>query len=138
VVAELTWHGVPEFEAGLSTFMAKIGAETMKGVAEGAHLIEAQAKQNASGRPGPNVVTGTLRRSIHVLGPTPLGIGGAVAFVGPTVIYGRRVELGYSGTDSLGRNYKQQPFPFLGPAYKYAVSVGLPVIFRRRWGSARP
>lgn len=45
------------------------------------------------------------------------------AQVGPTVIYGRRLELGYHGTDSLGRNYGnpgQSPRPFLSVGLKEA------------------
>lgn len=29
--------------------------------------------------------------------------------------YGRRVELGYRGTDSAGRSYEQDPEPYIGP-----------------------
>jgi hypothetical protein len=37
--------------------------------------------------------------------------------VGPDVPYGRRIELGFIGTDSLGRKYHQGPRPYLRPAF---------------------
>jgi hypothetical protein len=30
--------------------------------------------------------------------------------------YARRLELGFIGTDSLGRHYHQPPFPYMRPA----------------------
>lgn len=50
-----------------------------------------QAKQNTSGRPGPNVDTGRLRSSIAV----EVGIedGNVVVYVGTNVYYGAILEL---------------------------------------------
>lgn len=76
--------------------------------------IEQAAKQNATGRPGPNVVTGRLRSSITWrLGVDALGV---YADIGSAVVYARRIELGFTGTDSLGRFYNQPPYPYLRPA----------------------
>lgn len=36
--------------------------------------------------------------------------------VGTNVVYAARVELGFKGKDSLGRNYNQSPKPYLVPA----------------------
>jgi hypothetical protein len=44
--------------------------------------------------------------------------GPYAAFVGPTMIYARRIELGFSGPDSLGRVYHQPPRPYVRPAYE--------------------
>lgn len=41
-----------------------------------------------------------------------------VGRVGTNVIYARRLELGFVGTDSLGRNYDQAPRPFLRPGLR--------------------
>ena len=35
--------------------------------------------------------------------------------IGSTVVYAMRVEMGFVGTDSLGRHYNQQPKPYLRP-----------------------
>ncbi|WP_324787026.1 HK97 gp10 family phage protein [Streptomyces sp. H51] len=77
-------------------------------------LLETQVKANASGRPGPNVITGDYRRSwtheVHV------GAGAVSGTVGTNKPQGRRLEYGYIGPDSLGRIFDQPPYPHLGPA----------------------
>jgi bacteriophage HK97-gp10 putative tail-component len=71
--------------------------------------VEAQAKVNASGRPGPNVDTGRLRSSIR----TDLveRDGRVVCRVGAYTEYAVFVEL---GTD------RAPPYPFLQPALSAA------------------
>lgn len=44
---------------------------------------------------------------------TPKGVNGAI---GTNMPYGRRLELGFHGTDSMGRAYEQEPRPYLKPA----------------------
>jgi HK97 gp10 family phage protein len=75
--------------------------------------------------------TGNLARSIHIGGvqglespTTGTDIGGAeirqdrvTLYVGTNAEYARRVELGFSGVDSLGRVYTQPAYPFLRPAF---------------------
>jgi len=91
--------------------------------------VERQAKKNANtgqhakGQghipgtgPGPNVVTGTLRRSITT--EVRHGFGSYVATIGPTVEYARAVELGSSRWKSGVR------YPFLIPAIGYLVGSG--------------
>jgi len=67
-------------------------------------------KEHASGRPGPNIVTGqyasafyTVRHkwSVEIRNDSPQS---------------KRLEHGYYGTDSLGRVYHQPPFPHIAPA----------------------
>jgi hypothetical protein len=99
------------------------------GLSMAALAVERQAKKNAntgvhkrgqghiSGTgPGPNVVTGTLRRSITT--EVRYGFGSYVATVGPTVEYARAVELGSSRWKSGVR------YPFLVPAVGYLVGSG--------------
>ena len=86
--------------------------------------IESAAKINASGRPGPNVVTGRLRASISwKLGEDDLGI---YADIGSNVSYAAYVELGHPNTAHaypkrgggfgyVGNN-PTKPYPFLHPA----------------------
>ena len=47
----------------------------------------------------------------------------------------RRIELGFSGTDSLGRLFNQRPYPFLQPAVR-RVTPMLPAVFIRSWRRA--
>jgi hypothetical protein len=69
-------------------------------------------------RPGqpPHVLLGKLRQSItHRV--VAMGNGFA-ALVGSGMVYARRLELGFAGRDSLGRNYNQAPRPYLRPAVR--------------------
>lgn len=95
----------------------------------GAVVVQTRAKQNA------HVVTGTLRRSIHIGGHTDLAagfdesqgygdIGGnesdgehAIVYVGTDLAYAAREEYGFVGADSLGRVYNQPAHPYLEPAF---------------------
>ncbi|MET9294412.1 HK97 gp10 family phage protein [Streptomyces sp. NPDC003077] len=80
-------------------------------------LVE-QVQHNASGRPGPRVITGRYRASWRsdVQGAGPV----VVAEVGTSAAQARRLEYGFVGVDSLGRQYAQPPFPHLGPAVDHA------------------
>jgi len=80
-------------------------------------LLRTQVMRNASGRPGPNVVTGDYRRSITLR----VGSGGSnfSAAVGTNNPQGRRLEFGFHGTDSRGRTYAQPPYPHFGPAFSF-------------------
>lgn len=73
----------------------------------------ALVRRNASGRPGPNAPTGDYRRTwgIH------FGLGGSVV-VGTNAVQARRLEYGFFGEDSLGRNYRQRPYPHAAPAFR--------------------
>ena len=47
----------------------------------------------------------------------PIGEPGMNVAVGSNVKYARRIEHGFVGKDSLGRNYNQKGQPYLFPAY---------------------
>lgn len=67
-------------------------------------------------KPGepPHVLQGRLRQSIA----HQVSVEGAeiVGKVGTNIEYGRRLELGMHGTDSLGRTVNQEARPYLRPA----------------------
>jgi hypothetical protein len=85
---------------------------------------------------GPGVVTGRLRNSIVITSQGGLPGMGYQVTVAPTVIYSRRLELGFSGADSLGRHYNQPPYPYFGPAYEFVVRHVARPAFARAWASA--
>ena len=91
---------------------ARDGAwEVMAGMALQA---SASVKRHASGRPGPNVITGDYRRSIN---SRRSGSGASVRWtIGTNKPQGPRLEYGFYGVDSLGRFYHQPAFPHFGPA----------------------
>lgn len=84
------------------------------GVAHTAMVGIGHIRANASGRPGPNVITGQYRSSWEPEGRRiPYG---AECTIGTRQPQGRRLEFGFYGPDSLGRVYAQPPFPHVGPA----------------------
>lgn len=93
-----------------------------------ATLLQAVIMANASGRPGPNVITGAYRASWQV---QVRGAGvGAIGTVGTNAPQARRLEFGFYGTDSLGRTYAQPPFAHVGPAV-HEREAAYPKAFRR-------
>jgi hypothetical protein len=95
-------------------------------IAGGLKIVNA-AKRNAP------VLTGTLRRSIHIGGHTDLsgGLGGnakdlgrgemtntkVTIRIGTNLDYAPRIEYGFTGTDSRGSHYHQPPHAYLRPAF---------------------
>lgn len=77
-------------------------------------ILNSRIKAKASGRPGPNAPTGDYRRSWTLL--FTFSGGTATAINGTNEPQGRRLEFGFVGMDSLGRNYNQPPYEHVGPA----------------------
>ena len=123
------WSGIREFNAAIDAMVARTSAANYSAVMDAAHAIEAATKDNAP------VVSGTLRRSIMVDGPHAEDSTGAKASVGPTVAYGRRVELGFSGTDSIGRSFSSSGKPYFEPGVQ-GVMQDLPRIYAASWAKA--
>ncbi|MGV9272335.1 HK97 gp10 family phage protein [Streptomyces griseosporeus] len=81
-----------------------------------AMLLRVRIQRNASGRPGPNVITGQYRASWDVR--MRYGGGEVTAEVFSDAPQARRLEYGFVGVDSLGRHYRQSPFPHVEPAFR--------------------
>jgi hypothetical protein len=92
----------------------RIGPAIARGVEHTGTLGQARIRGNASGRPGPNVITGAYRNSWQA--STRRIPYGAMCTLGTDAPQGRRLEWGFTGTDSLGRSYNQPPFPHVEPA----------------------
>lgn len=124
------WTGVKQFGAALMGIADKVDKAAFEALAEVANMLADRAKELASGRPGPEVRTGSLRRGIKV---APIERAGAwwQTRVGPTMIYSRRVELGYRGTDSLGRGYDAPAYPYFTPAYKEIMPLSYAIFVRK-------
>lgn len=114
MAVDFSLSGVANFQRALTEKIAAMDAAAREVVTKGGHMIERAAKGHANGRPGPNVVTGSHRRSIGVHNITKKGATWT-SETGPTMVYSRRLELGYAQVDSLGRLYDQPPYPSLGP-----------------------
>lgn len=98
---------------------AGINGKVSRVVRHHSMLLQNRVKANASGRPGPRVVTGDYRRSIDRRvdrsGPATVG------YVGTNEPQGRRLEFGFTGVDSLGRFFDQPPYPHFGPSFDDTV-----------------
>jgi hypothetical protein len=95
----------------------KIGPAIAHGVEHTGTLGKARIAGNASGRPGPNVITGDYRGSWRT--ETRRLPYGAICTLGTDRPQGRRLEWGFTGTDSIGRSYNQPPFPHVQPALPF-------------------
>ena len=93
-------------------------------------LLRQRVRQHASGRPGPNVITGEYRNSIQV-SYSSRG-GGVSAAVFSPLPFSRRLEYGFVGTDAAGRTFNQPPYPHFRPAMRelreeFVTALGLAV-----------
>jgi hypothetical protein len=127
--------GWAEFSTAIDHVIADADAAARATVIQGASLIEWHAKRNfegvhKAGQPHvgtqgsgfPNVVTGTLRRSIQSAQAERQGLGTWSCKVGPTAVYGRRIELEYG-------------YEYFGPAVE-AVVPRMQEIARKFWSAA--
>lgn len=93
----------------------RIGPAVQRRMRHVATIGIAHIRRNASGRPGPNVITGVYRaswRDEHRQIPH-----GAECTIGTDAPQGRRLEFGFwDMTDSIGRHFFQPPYPHVQPA----------------------
>jgi len=104
-----------ELAPRLDQAAGRVGPEINRTVQQQGRRLRGLIRERASGRPGPNVISGDYRDSWE---PVPFGVpdGGGVE-VGTREPQGRRLEYGFMNRyDSLGRFYRQPPFPHAGPA----------------------
>lgn len=140
--------GLTELNAALTRLTASFNFATRSATAHAAHLLEAEIKKTLAtsshprntptpSRPGepPSLVTGTLRRSISVKGPHPLGLGRWEAQIGPTAVYGRIQELG--GVTGRGHATTLPARPYVEPSFhKLAATGALSRIYHAEWRRA--
>lgn len=102
--------GIKQVAATLARVNAEIERSAARGLSRGVLLGQTVVQRAASGRPGPNVITGNFRRSI--VGESE----GLVGQIGSNAPQGARLEFGFYGTDILGRSYSQPPYPSFLPS----------------------
>lgn len=145
-VAPLT--GLDEVIAALQSIGARIAAATPAAIETGQALVEGEARAALSryshqprtptpapaGGP-PALVTGRLRSSFEIAGPTSEGSGAWVAVLGPTTPYARIQELG--GDAGRGHAVHLPPRPYLEPAARSVLESGrLAEVFVSTWTKA--
>ncbi len=113
------WVGIKEVQAAMIKVAAeadtaakealvKVGADVVKramGDFQGSH----KKGQPHVGGDFPNIVTGNLRRSIHMAKPVREGVGDWSLKVGFGTVYGMAIEFGNPRTGA-------RPYPFFTPA----------------------
>lgn len=138
---EISLQGVERFVAAVEHQVTATVAATRQAVATAAHAVEDEIKRqlttsshrrgtptpSAPGEP-PSLVTGNLRRSIRVQGPTAGGAMRWEASVGPTAIYGRIQELG----GVAGRGARLPARPYVAPGLR-AARGRIETAFRQAW-----
>ncbi|MFD3516337.1 HK97 gp10 family phage protein [Streptomyces sp. NPDC058657] len=110
----------------------QLGDAVIRRVMHTAEVARGKIRANASGRPGPNVITGRYRSSWQLTGHRiPYG---AVCTIGTRQPQGRRLEFGFwDMTDSLGRHFFQPPYPHVQPALP---SIGMELQEQMRLAAA--
>jgi hypothetical protein len=82
-------------------------------------LLRTRVMAKASGRPGPRTITGDYRRSWQ--NQFSGGGGSYKSETGTNAPQAKRLEFGFHGMDSLGRNYSQPPYAHARPAFDEIV-----------------
>jgi len=110
MTARITITNLSDVLAGFDATEDKIELAVQYAIAMTGLAVERQAKVNASGRPGPNVRTGNLRRSITTSSVQKGFTNLYSVNVSATMVYARAVELGHP------RWKPGVKYPYLGPA----------------------
>ena len=110
MTARITITNLSDVLAGFDATEDKIELAVQYAIAMTGLAVERQTKVNASGRPGPNVRTGNLRRSITTSSVQKGFTNLYSVNVSATMIYARAVELGHP------RWKPGVKYPYLGPA----------------------
>ena len=111
----LEYHDLVRFNASRK---GAIGSPRgVPGVNETGHGFDKYVSSVVSG--GPRYLTGDYFESIQVvIQGTPGYVEGEV---GTDAAQGRRLEFGFTGTDSMNRDYAQPPYPHFGPAWNAVI-----------------
>ncbi|MEV6833474.1 hypothetical protein AB0N17_02915 [Streptomyces sp. NPDC051133] len=139
------FHGLAQLNAAIEGLATALNTATRKATATASHMLEREIKQqlatsshqrgtptpSSPGEP-PSLVSGTLRRSITVDGPHPLGLGRFESQIGPTAVYGRIQELG--GVTGRSDATVLPARPYVQPAFeKLARSGALAAAYQAAW-----
>lgn len=112
-------QGIEELRAKIRNMGEELATVLEDAANQGAMIVVREAQLNsAKGGGFPNRITGNLFRSIPAVSPVTVSKSRnrVEVAVGSSAEYARRLELGFVGTDSLGRRYHQSPRPYIKPA----------------------
>jgi hypothetical protein len=121
-------EGIPDFDDAVEMLKIKMDQAAFVFVTGGAEIINTRAKETFIGGsesdatdawrsdawPIPTRRSGFLQNSIRASRPVRKGSAWFIE-TGPRTVYGRRIELGYTGVGKWP-SFTTRPFPFLKPA----------------------
>ena len=112
-----------ELDRAVQTAVGKTGSWLQTQVRANAKTgVHAPGRPHIPGTgPGPNVASGDYRNSIALA--VRVSGGTHLATVSTNLVQARRLEFGFIGVDSLGRAYRQPPYPHWRPAVMLAPAV---------------
>jgi hypothetical protein len=127
---ELHVTGINELQDGFEEWKVRVGEAALEWVTKGGEIVANEAKKVFAGGssqaawqgpnfPVPTSHSGFLRNSIGTQNIREFP-GGASSETGPRTIYGRRIELGYTGRGFFPY-YTTRPFPYLKPGAEKAM-----------------
>jgi len=139
MASEVHVDGISNFDKALEDLKIKVEGASKSFVMLGGQVIADKAKAEFVGGtmpppwqgpnfPHPTMHSGFLRNSIRVDAVVKTGAGW-MSTTGPHSVYGRRIELGYTGTGSFPY-YTTRPFPYLKPGLEKSKSA-LEDLFQR-------
>ena len=128
MATNLGWkiNDLSKFNDSLEMWKVRMDAANERIVDRGGKIIVNNAKlrfRDGGGAPTPGKPTrrtGQTQNS-YTTDKTAMGESAWKSETGPTVKWGRRLELGFHGVDSLGRDYSnpgQPPYPSLEPGLR--------------------
>lgn len=112
-------EGIEQLRAKIRNIGEELANVLEDAANRGAMIVVKEAQLNsARGGSFPTRITGNLFRSIPAVSPVTVSKtrNRVEVAVGSAAEYARRLELGFVGTDSLGRKYHQSPRPYIKPA----------------------
>ena len=101
-------------------FKAKMGGILDRGVRTMWENLQQRINLSEDGPPGVRFITGQYYRSWE-RGVLYRGTDHPAMYLGTNEPRARRLEYGFTGTDSLGRHYNQPPYPHAGPAFDETI-----------------
>lgn len=136
-------NGADSVIKALETASTRLDLASRTIVDRGALLVANYAKKEfkPSGTPDDNYPsptrrTGNLRNSIERGEPERKSTGTWSNKVGPTVVYGRRIELGFPGINDGKRGHQRtRAFPYLKPGFEKSRS-DLIELYNSEWRKA--
>ena len=132
----MTLQGGSEFNNQLAALRLRVARGTEIATREGADLLKEAIQANMrgpmppkAGGSDPAYRTGNLYDSVKMkILSGSIGLGRwnyEISMDSGQAPYARRIELGFTGTDSIGRSYNQPPYPYFHKGVEQAVDAGL-------------